>query len=172
MVLYKTPINMKSKLYRCPSFVPRRIADFACAAGDIAGVRRPAGEPFFVFNSGASSFGIRGVFGAGKFVVVFKRANSRLLRSLRTARGSEVRNCGWNNRRLGRMADILNWSGSIATQLIQNQGKTSSLENEARKGNALHCGTADFPVTAEAWRLCFVSTFGLFPSYSRLDMSI
>lgn len=57
------------------------------------------------------------------------------------------------------MADMLNIS--IATQLNQNQGKIDSLGNEARKRNALHSGTAEFPVTVEAWRLCFISTFGV-----------
>lgn len=57
------------------------------------------------------------------------------------------------------MLDILN--RSIATQLIQYRGEIDFLENEARKRNALHRETADFPVTAEAWRLCFVSTFGV-----------
>jgi len=47
---------------------------------------------------------------------------------------------------------------SIATQLIQYE---DYLENEARKWNALHSGTAEFPVTVEAWRLSFVSTFGV-----------
>lgn len=144
----------KPKLCGCPSFVPRRIALFAYAAGDDAGVRRLAGEPSFVFNCGSSSFAVRGFF--GEFVVVFKRAKSRLLRSLRTVRGSEVRNCGWNGRRVGRMLDILN--RSVASRLIQHE---DYLENEARKRYALHSGPAEFPVTAEAWRLCLVSTFGV-----------
>lgn len=71
--------------------------------------------PSLCFDAALSSFGVREVLG-GFVVVVFKRANNRLSRSLRRTGGNAVRNCGWNSRNAGRMVAISKPTASESRQ--------------------------------------------------------